>query len=244
MFPGLGTVINVVAITIGGLLGMASGGRMPERMKSLITDVLGCITFLAAADAAMSLWNPEFARGVPRGWTLLGTLFAMIIGGIVGTLLKIQERLESFGASLKEKFGGGDEKSFVSGFMAATLLFAIGPLAILGSISDGMGNGITQLALKSTLDFFASIAFASTFGLGVIASIIPVAIYQGIWTGIGLFLGNILDGYQIDAMNVAGGILLFGISLRLLGIKEMRVGDLLPAIFFAPIVALVAHQFI
>ena len=107
-----------------------------------------------------------------------------------------------------------------------------------------MGNGITQLALKSTLDFFASIAFASTFGFGVVASIIPVAIYQGLWTLIGLFLGNILSVYQIDAMNVVGGVLLFGISLRLLGLKEMRVGDLLPAIFLAPLVVLVAHQFV
>jgi uncharacterized membrane protein YqgA involved in biofilm formation len=158
--------------------------------------------------------------------------------------LRIQDRLEMFGEYLRRKFGSTDERSFISGFMAATLLFAIGPLAILGSISDGMGTGTTQLALKSTLDFFASIAFASTFGAGVFASIIPVGIYQALWTVVGLFLGNVMAGYQVAAMTVAGGVLLLGISLRLLDIKHMRVGDLLPALFIAPIVALVAHTFI
>ncbi|MEI8222751.1 MAG: DUF554 domain-containing protein [Actinomycetes bacterium] len=244
MFHGLGTVINVAAISAGGLVGVLTGGKLSERTKSLITDVLGCVTLLAASDAVISLWNKDFIKEVPRGWTLLSILFSLILGAILGTLLRIQDRLEDFGHFLKQKFGGGDENSFISGFMAATLLFAIGPLAILGSISDGMGNGITQLALKSTLDFFASIAFASTFGFGVIASVIPVAIYQGFWTGIGLFLGNILAPYQVDAMNVVGGILLFGISLRLLGVKQMRVGDLLPAIFLAPLLVLAAHQFI
>ena len=243
MFHGLGTLINVLAIAAGGSIGMITGGRLNERTKSLITDVLGCITLLAAADAASSLWKPSFVRALPQGWTLLGTLFAMILGGAVGILLNLQDRLEGFGEKLRNRFGG-DERSFISGFMAATLLFAIGPLAILGSISDGMGNGITQLALKSTLDFFAALAFASTFGVGVIASIIPVGIYQGSWTIVGYFLGSVMTDYQVAAMTVTGGLLLFGISLRLLNIKHLRVGDLLPSLIFAPIVALVAHQFI
>lgn len=243
MFHGLGTVINIISIIAGGLIGMLTGGKLGERTKSLITDVLGCITLLAAADALVSLWKPEFINSVPRGWTLLGTLFALVMGGVLGTAFNLQDRLEGLGDSLRQKFGG-NEHSFIAGFMAATLLFAVGPLAILGGISDGMGTGITQLLLKSTLDFFAAMAFASTFGLGVIASIVPVGIYQGFWTVVGFFLGDIMNGYQVAAMNVTGGILLFGISLRLLGIKEIRIGDLLPAIFLAPVVALVAHQFI
>ena len=244
MFRGVGTLINIAAIAAGATIGMFSGGRLNERIKSLITDVLGCVTLLAAADAISALWSRQFIQELPRGWTLLGTLFALIVGGVIGSLLRIQDRLEIFGEYLRRKFGSTDERSFISGFMAATLLFAIGPLAILGSISDGMGTGTTQLALKSTLDFFASIAFASTFGAGVFASIIPVGIYQALWTVVGLFLGNIMAGYQVAAMTVAGGVLLLGISLRLLDIKHMRVGDLLPALFIAPIVALVAHSFI
>jgi uncharacterized membrane protein YqgA involved in biofilm formation len=243
MFRGVGTIINIAAIVAGGTIGIFSGGRLSERTKSLITDVLGCVTLLAAADAISALWGPQFTEQMPRGWTLLGTLFALILGGVLGSYLRIQDRLEDFGGFLKRKFGSQDERSFVSGFMAATLLFAIGPLAILGSISDGMGTGTTQLALKSTLDFFASVAFASTFGAGVIASIIPVGIYQGLWTVVGLFLGNVMAPYQVAAMTVSGGVLLLGISLRLLDIKHIRIGDLLPALFFAPVVALIAHQF-
>ena len=244
MFRGVGTIINIAAIVAGGTIGIFSGGRLSERTKSLITDVLGCVTLLAAADAISALWGPQFTEQMPRGWTLLGTLFALILGGVLGSYLRIQDRLEDVGGFLKRKFGSQDERSFVSGFMAATLLFAIGPLAILGSISDGMGTGTTQLALKSTLDFFASVAFASTFGAGVIASIIPVGIYQGLWTVVGLFLGNVMAPYQVAAMTVSGGVLLLGISLRLLDIKHIRIGDLLPALFFAPVVALIAHQFI
>ena len=128
--------------------------------------------------------------------------------------------------------------------MAASLLFAIGPLAILGSISDGMHTGIQQLVLKSTLDGFAAMAFATTFGWGVAFSAIPVAIYQFSWTAIGYFLGNILTAYQVQSLTAVGGVMLFGIGLRLLNIKFISIGDLLPALIFAPLVALAAHQFI
>ena len=127
--------------------------------------------------------------------------------------------------------------------MAASLVFAIGPLAILGSISDGMSRGIDQLLLKSTLDLFASIAFAATFGWGVAASAIAVGIYQGLWTVIGLFLGSILNTYQVDLMTAVGGILLLGIGSRLLQLKQIRVGDLLPALFVVPLLATAIHQF-
>lgn len=127
--------------------------------------------------------------------------------------------------------------------MSASLIFAIGPLAILGSISDGMGTGIDQLVLKSTLDFFTAMAFAATLGWGVSASALPVGVYQLIWTAIGLFLGAILAPYQVLAMTAVGGVLLLGIALRLLKIKQIAVGNILPAIAIAPILALIAHNF-
>jgi uncharacterized membrane protein YqgA involved in biofilm formation len=121
------------------------------------------------------------------------------------------------------------------------LLFVIGPLAILGSVSDGASRGIDQLILKSSLDLFAAMAFASTLGWGVAASIIPVAIYQGAWTVIGWFAGNVLEPYQIDAMSIVGGLLLIGIALRLLDIKKIAIANLLPALFLAPIIAFAAN---
>lgn len=244
MFVGLGTVINVGTIVLGSTIGILGGSKFPERLRILITDVLGCITLINAADNLRSVWMHSFLSAVPKGWTTLGTLAALIIGGVVGYLLRIERRLEALGLSIKNRFGGKGNSSFLEGFMAASLLFAIGPLAILGSISDGMHTGIQQLVLKSTLDGFAAMAFASSFGWGVAFSAAPVAIYQFIWTAIGFFLGNILAPYQIQSLTAVGGVLLFGIGLRLLNLKFIAIGDLLPALIFAPLVALAAHQFI
>ncbi len=244
MFVGLGTVINVGAIVLGSTFGILGGARFPDKLRIQITDVLGCITLINAADNLRSIWAQSFTSAVPRGWTTLGTLAALILGGLVGYLLHIEGRLEVFGQSIKSRFGRRHKGSFLEGFMAASLLFAIGPLAILGSISDGMHAGISQLALKSTLDGFAAMAFASTFGWGVAFSVIPLAIYQFSWTAIGYFLGDILTQYQVQSLTAVGGVLLFGIGLRLLNIKFIAVGDLLPALIFAPLVALAAHQFI
>ena len=243
MFIGLGTCINIVTIVVGSAIGVLSGGRLPDRLRGLITDILGCVCLINAADALRSVWNPLFTHAVPVGWTTLGTLAALLLGALVGYFLRLEPRLEAFGQQLKLRFAARDKGNFIEGFMAAALLFAIGPLAILGSVSDGMHTGISQLVLKSTLDGFAAMAFASSFGWGVAFSAIPVGIYQFAWTIIGYFLGSILAQYQIQALTAVGGILLFGIALRLLGLKQMAIGDLLPALFFAPIVALVAHQF-
>jgi uncharacterized membrane protein YqgA involved in biofilm formation len=148
------------------------------------------------------------------------------------------------GIKLKSKLNRTGESTFVEGFVSASLIFVIGPLAILGSISDGMGSGIDQLILKSTLDGFTSIAFAASLGIGVALSSLPVGVYQFAWTAVGLYLGSILADYQIAAMTAVGGVLLIGISLRLLKIKEMAVANLLPALAIAPLFALLAHQYI
>lgn len=244
MFVGLGTVINIGTIVLGSFFGILGGAKFPDKLRVLITDVLGCITLITAADDLRSVWTHSFTIAVPKGWTTLGTLAALIIGGVVGYLLHIEDRLESLGSAIKARFGARDKGSFLEGFMAASLLFAIGPLAILGSISDGMHTGIQQLVLKSTLDGFAAMAFASSFGWGVAFSAVPVAIYQFTWTAIGYFLGNVLSAYQVQSLTAIGGVLLFGIGLRLLNLKFIAVGDLLPALIFAPLVALAAHQFI
>ena len=244
MFIGLGTCINIATIVLGAGIGVLTGNRLPDRLRVLITEILGFVCLINAADCLKSVWNSNFVHSVPTGWTTLGTLAALLLGAIVGYFGGIEERLEAFGNRLKVRFASSDHGSFIEGFMAASLLFAIGPLAILGSISDGMHTGISQLVLKSTLDGFAAMAFASSFGWGVAFSAIPVGIYQFAWTVTGYFLGNILAPYQIQALTAVGGVMLLGIGLRLLNIKQVSIGDLLPALFFAPLVALVAHQFL
>jgi len=243
MFAGVGTVINVGAILFGASLGILAGARITKKSQSLITDVLGLITALGAASALSPLWSPTFEAALPKSSALLVILASMLIGGLIGSALSLETRLDAFGENLRKRFKASQEGSFVEGFVTASLLFVIGPLAILGSVSDGMSQGIDQLILKSSLDFFAAMAFASTLGWGVAASAIPVAIYQGFWTIIGLAAGSVLSQYQIDAMTICGGLMLVGISLRLLDIKRIPVANLLPALVIAPALATVLHLF-
>jgi uncharacterized membrane protein YqgA involved in biofilm formation len=241
MFAGVGTVINVGAILIGASLGILAGARITKKSQSLITDVLGLITALGAASTLSPLWSPIFEAALPKSSALLVILASMLIGGLIGSALSLETRLDAFGENLRKRFKASQESPFVEGFVTASLLFVIGPLAILGSVSDGMSQGIDQLILKSSLDFFAAMAFASTLGWGVAASAIPVAIYQGFWTIIGLAAGSVLSQYQIDAMTICGGLMLVGISLRLLDIKRIPVANLLPALVIAPALATVLH---
>lgn len=241
MFIGLGTAINLGAIIVGATIGIAAGARLKAPAQRLITDVLGLITLLGAVSALIPLWSKSFNDSLPQGAPLLAILLTMLLGGLIGNALSLETRLDSFGENLRRKFRASEESPFVEGFVSASLLFLIGPLAILGSISDGMSRGIDQLLLKSSLDFFAAMAFASTLGWGVAASIIPLGIYQGGWTIIGLIAGNVLEPYQIDAMTICGGLMLIGIGLRLLDIKKIAVGNLLPALFLAPIIATIVH---
>jgi hypothetical protein len=243
MFIGSGTVINVLTIIGGAGLGVVIGGRMPERMRSLITDILGLITILGAATALAPIANTRYIDSLPSGWPLLAILASLLIGGVIGSALDLERKLEGCGQYLRDRFKVKKDGTFVEGFLASSLLFVIGPLAILGSISDGMGTGTDQLILKSSLDFFAAMAFAASLGWGVAASAIPVGIYQGLWTVAGFTVGNVLSGYQVDAMTIVGGLMLLSIALGLLKIKTIAIGNLLPALAVAPILVGVLHQF-
>lgn len=242
MFPGVGTIFNIITIVLGAFIGIFVGEKLREKSRELITDALGLVTILGAASAIIPLFNNQYASKIPNGWSTMPILMALLFGGLIGSALKIEDRFEELGNFLRRRFRS-KQSTFVEGFLSSSLLFVIGPLAILGSISDGMGNGIDQLTLKSILDGFAAMAFASSLGWGVAASAIPVGIYQGAWTAVGFFLGNIMEPYQVDAMTITGGLLLLGIGLRLLKIKMIPVGNFLPALFIAPIFALALNAF-
>jgi len=243
MFVGLGTIINIAAILIGSALGIFVGAKFREHTRDLIISVLGFVTLLAAADAIKELWNSDLVSQLPKGWPIFAILLSLLLGALIGNALDIENRLEVVGNKLKARFGPNGSSPFVDGFVTASLLFVIGPMAILGSISDGMGTGIDQLVLKSILDGVISIPFAASMGWGVAVSALPVGIYQFAWTGVGLFLGSVLPEYQILALTVTGGVLLLGISLRVMKIKSIAIGNLLPALFLAPLIASVLHQF-
>jgi len=154
MFPGIGTVLNISTIIIGSMIGILIGAKLSDKLRNLIVDVLGCVTAISAADALSAYWDPTLTKALPDGGAILVIIFSLLLGALIGTWLKIEEGLEKLGKKLKDRFSPQGGSNFVEGFVSASLIFAIGPLAILGSISDGMGTGIDQLVLKSTLGWF------------------------------------------------------------------------------------------
>jgi len=259
---GAGTLLNVMTVLVGSGLGLLLGHRLPQRTRDVVTDALGLVTLLVAALSAAAVLDAPLVAAVGKGAPVLIVLGALLVGGIAGSLLRLEDRLEGLGARLQSRLGGGgggassgpaqdrarehpgerprdrtqeQRDRFVQGFLTASLVFCVGPLAVLGPISDGLGRGIDQLVLKSTLDGFAAIAFASSFGVGVAASAITIALVQGTLTLIGIALGDVLPDAHVSALTATGGLLLVGVALRLLRVRSVPVGDLLPALLLAPV---------
>jgi uncharacterized protein len=250
MFPGFGTLVNVATVIIGSALGLLLGHRLPNRTRNTVTDALGLVTLLIGALSAFEVTATDLTALVGPNAGVLIVLGSMLIGGISGSLINIEVRLERLGDWLRTRFGahGGPAATepaararFIEGFVTASLIFCVGPLTILGSLSDGMGLGSEQLILKAVLDGFASIAFAASLGIGVMASALTVAVVQTTLTLIGFGIGDFLPAAHLAAITATGGLLLLGVGLRLLQLKMIPVGDLLPALIVAPfLVQLVA----
>jgi uncharacterized membrane protein YqgA involved in biofilm formation len=223
-----GTLLNVAAVLIGGTLGLIFGARIPERLKITVIAGMGLFTAALGLQMFLKTGNPFIVLG------------ALIIGALLGEWWKIEDGLQSLGRTLEQRFardpGTGSNSKFVRGFLTASLLFCIGPMAILGSIQDGLTGNYGLLAVKSVLDGFAALAFASTLGAGVLFSTIILLVYQG---GISLLAGGlstIVTEPMMNEMTAAGGVILLGLAVsNLLEIKSIRVGNLLPALAASPL---------
>jgi uncharacterized membrane protein YqgA involved in biofilm formation len=231
-----GTFINVAAILIGGVIGLIFGSRIPEKLKTTVVAGMGLFT------AAMGL--QMFLKSENQ----LIVLGALILGILCGELLGLEDGLQSLGLTLEKRFSKdtetGSGSKFIRGFMVASLLFIIGPMAILGSIQDGLTGDYNLLAVKSTLDGFASVAFASTLGIGVMFSSIIVLIYQGGVSLLAAQLSTIVTDPMMNEMTATGGVLLIGLGIsNLLEIKKIRVGNFLPALIFAPLIVWLIRLF-
>jgi uncharacterized membrane protein YqgA involved in biofilm formation len=231
-----GTFINVAAILIGGVIGLIFGSRIPEKLKTTVVAGMGLFT------AAMGL--QMFLKSENQ----LIVLGALILGILCGELLGLEDGLQSLGLTLEKRFSkdteSGSGSKFIRGFMVASLLFIIGPMAILGSIQDGLTGDYNLLAVKSTLDGFASVAFASTLGIGVMFSSIIVLIYQGGVSLLAAQLSTIVTDPMMNEMTATGGVLLVGLGIsNLLEIKKIRVGNFLPALIFAPLIVWIISLF-
>jgi uncharacterized membrane protein YqgA involved in biofilm formation len=239
VITGTGTAVNVASVLVGATAGVLAGHRLPSRTRDLVTDALGLVTLLIAALSATAVDDPDLAAKVGSHAPLLIVLGSLVLGGIVGSLLRLEERVEALGGWLQGRLTHESDSAgrarFIDGFVTASLVFCTGPLTILGSLSDGLGHGADQLYLKATLDGFAAIAFAASFGWGVAASALTVLVVQGSITLAGAVLGNVLSDAGLAAVTASGGLMLVGVALRLLRIREIAVADLLPGLVVAPL---------
>jgi uncharacterized membrane protein YqgA involved in biofilm formation len=231
-----GTIINVAAIIIGSFIGILFGARLPEKLKSTIIAGMGI--FLVAMGFQMFLKTENS----------LVVLGALLIGTLLGEWWRIEDGLHKLGEFLERKFSRAEEEDgsnkFIRGFMTASLLFCIGPVAILGSIQDGLTGNYNLLVVKSILDGFASIAFASTLGIGVAFSSVIILVYQGMISLLATRLDVIITPSMMNELTATGGILLVGVGIsNLLEIKKIRVGNMLPALLAAPLIVWIVSLF-
>ncbi|MFT4298648.1 MAG: DUF554 domain-containing protein [Aeromicrobium sp.] len=232
---GTGTATNVLAIVLGSGLGMLVGHRLPAHVRATVTTALGLGTLLLAADATLAVTDPALSAAVGERAPTLIVIGALALGGIVGSLARIEDRIGDLGDWLRGHLHAERHENFVEGFVVSSLVFCVGPLTIVGSLTEGFGGGADQLLVKSLLDGFASLAFAASLGIGVMASALTVGVLQGTLTLAGVVIGDVLPAAHLAALTSVGGLVLIGVALRLLDLARFRVADLLPALVAAPL---------
>jgi uncharacterized membrane protein YqgA involved in biofilm formation len=227
-----GTLINVGTVLAGTVLGTLLGERLPDRVRETVLHGLGLVTLVVGLSQGLAAFRPPLTD-LTRGAVLV-VLGAVLIGGVIGELLGIERALDRAGESLKARFGRGQAR-FTEGFVVASLVFCVGPLTIVGAIQDGLTGDYQLLAIKSLLDGFAALAFASALGWGVGFSVLTILVYQGGLSLLASAIAGVFSAAMIAAMSAVGGVLILGIGLRLLELREVRVANLIPALLLAPV---------
>jgi uncharacterized membrane protein YqgA involved in biofilm formation len=243
----IGTLLNIATVLVGGTLGLLFGSRLPDRLRKTVIAGLGLFTLAYGLYNFLKTQNPLIVLG------------SLLIGALLGEWWKIEEGLQNFGKWLESHFGGKQadglesdpsgpttpsrgsrftsSRDFVRGFLTASIVFCVGPMTILGSIQDGLKGDYSLLAIKSVLDGFAALAFASTLGVGVLFSVIVILFFQGGITLLAAQLSAVVTPAMMSEMTATGGVLLLGIAISsLLEIKPIRVGNFLPSLAIAPLV--------
>ena len=223
-----GTLLNIATVLIGGVIGLIFGARIPDKLKDTVISGMGLFVAAMGIKMFLNTENPLIVLG------------ALLIGTLLGEWWRIEDGLQNLGKFLEQRFsreGEDGSNKFVRGFLTASLLFCVGPLTILGSIQDGLSGDYNLLAVKSVLDGFASLAFASTLGIGVMFSTIIILVYQGGLSLLAAQLDAIVTPSMMNELTATGGVILLGLAISsLLEIKKIRVGNMLPGLAVAPLI--------
>ena len=221
---GLGTLINTATVLVGGTVGIAMGNKIPDRVRTIVVQVIGMLTIGLGLSDLLKTHNMVFP------------LLGMVFGAVIGEILRIEDRLEGIGEIIRKRFAKRqDPGPFISGFVTASLLFCIGPLTILGAIQDASGATPQLYIIKGTLDGFMSVIFGAIHGVGVLFSAVSVFIVQGTLTLFGTSLDSLLNDRMRIELFATGGLAVMAIGLNLLEIKKIRLGSLLPGLIITPV---------
>ncbi len=223
----VGTVVNAGAVLAGGSLGLIVHSRLPERHRKIAFQGLGLVTLMLGLSMALRTRNPVIL------------ILSILIGALIGESFRLETRLESSVEWIRSRFARGSDSRFTEGVITAFMMFCMGSMTIIGALEDGMGKGADLLFAKSVMDGFASMAFAATFGVGVLFSVVPLLIYQGGWTLAGYLLGNLLPEAVTAELSAVGGVILIGLGLNILELKKIPLLNLLPGLLIAILVGLV-----
>lgn len=226
---GLGTIVNVLAIIVGGLLGLLFKGGLKERFREIMTQACGlAVVFIGAAGAFEMMFSVD-GGGLKSGYTMLIVL-SLVLGGLAGELVNIEKRLDSIGEKLKRTVRAGDDNRFVDGFVTASLVFCVGAMAICGPIDEALTGDSSTLYIKAILDGVIVMVLASVYGVGALFSAVAVGVYQGLFTIFGTVISKFMTDHLIATLSGVGSILIFAVGINLLWPKKIRVGNLLPAL--------------
>jgi uncharacterized protein len=219
-----GTLLNAATVLIGGLIGTVVGDRLPERLRENVVRGVGLFVTAMGVKFAIDTSNLLFMLG------------AILLGGIIGSLIGVDARLNQLGDALQRRFARGGTSTVAEAFVTAAIVFCVGPLTFLGSIQNGLAGDATLLTVKSVLDGFTATALAATLGWGVLLTVPLILLYQGGLAIGASFFAGILSDLQLREMSAVGGLLLIGVGLKLLAIRDIKVADFLPAIIVSPLV--------
>jgi len=239
-----GTIVNAVTVIVGSLLGVSVAAKLPDRYRQIVLACLGLITITLGVDAGVlrfadtvAQFGPQIDSGGTYGARLaIIIIVSLIMGAIIGTVLRLHDRTEALGAWIHGRFSGQDAHRFSEGFLTASVIFCVGPLTLLGCLRNGAYGDPSYLYIKACLDGFCSMALASAFGYGVLASVLTVLVFQGGLALFASFAAEALGDLPMALMTVVGGIVLLATAFMILEIKKIPVADMLPAIFLPPLV--------
>ncbi|MBQ8850530.1 MAG: DUF554 domain-containing protein [Clostridia bacterium] len=227
---GLGTVVNVLAIIIGTLIGMLFKRGMKERFQAIMMQACGLATmFIGLSGALEMILSVSEDGGLKAGSTML-IVISLILGGLLGELINIEKLLDSFGEKLKGAVKAKGDNKFVEGFVTSSLVVCVGAMAICGPLEEGLTGNSQTLFIKAILDLVIIIVFASVYGIGAGFSAIPLGLYQGLITVFAAFISPYLSDALITNLSGVGSVLIFAVGLNLIFPKKIRVGNLLPAL--------------